>query len=179
MSPRKRAFMKVLGAGSRDAPDKNQKHGFCFFILEVNGYAEVIPGDPIRAITCRVEMWRGGLGAAYLLPALSSAGASLASPCFRSTSRSSNWMCGFPASGSRRRLPQSLQPLHVTPSASSENSLGVIRLIANLPFYRRFLRPPSTEAPSLHRCYPASSVLRASPPSHTAWPVSRELPVDP
>src|SRR5438132_11705745 len=70
MSPRKRAFMKVLGAGSRDAPDKNQKHGFCLFILEVNGYAEVIPGDPIRAITCRVEMWRGGLGAAYLLPAL-------------------------------------------------------------------------------------------------------------
>ena len=30
-----------------------------------------------------VEMWRGGVGAAYLLPALSSAGASLASPCFR------------------------------------------------------------------------------------------------
>jgi hypothetical protein len=28
-------------------------------------------------------MWRGGLGAAYLLPALSSAGASIASPCFR------------------------------------------------------------------------------------------------
>jgi len=27
---------------------------------------------------CRVEMWRGGLGGAYLLPALSSAGASLA-----------------------------------------------------------------------------------------------------
>ncbi len=30
-----------------------------------------------------VEMWRGGLGAAYLLPTLSFAGASLASPCFR------------------------------------------------------------------------------------------------
>ena len=28
-------------------------------------------------------MWRGGVGAAYLLPALSFAGASLASPCFR------------------------------------------------------------------------------------------------
>jgi hypothetical protein len=28
-------------------------------------------------------MWRGGVGAAYLLPALSSAGASLASPGFR------------------------------------------------------------------------------------------------
>jgi len=26
-------------------------------------------------------MWRGGLGSAYLLPALSSAGASLAGPC--------------------------------------------------------------------------------------------------
>ncbi len=32
---------------------------------------------------CGVEMWRGGVGAAYQLPALSFAGASLASPCFR------------------------------------------------------------------------------------------------
>ena len=32
---------------------------------------------------CGVEMWRGGLGSAYLWPTLSSAGASLASPCFR------------------------------------------------------------------------------------------------
>ena len=39
----------------------------------------------------------------------------------------------------------------------------------------RFL---STEAPSLHRNYPASSVLRAPPPSQSARPVSRELPVD-
>jgi hypothetical protein len=67
----------------------------------------------------------------------------------------------------------------VTPSATSENNLGVIRLIANLPFHRCFLRPPSTEAPSLHRSYPASSVLRASPPSQSARPFSRELPVDP
>jgi hypothetical protein len=36
-----------------------------------------------------------------------------------------------------------------------------------------------TEAPSLCRSYPASSVLRTSPPPHTARPVSRELPVDP
>ena len=28
-------------------------------------------------------MWRGGVGSAYRLPALSSAGASLAPPCFR------------------------------------------------------------------------------------------------
>jgi hypothetical protein len=37
----------------------------------------------------------------------------------------------------------------------------------------------AAQAPSIHRRYPASSVLRAPPPSHTAWPVSRELPVDP
>ena len=30
-----------------------------------------------------VEMWRGGLSAAYPLPTLSSVGASLAAPCFR------------------------------------------------------------------------------------------------
>jgi len=68
--------------------------------------------------------------------------------------------------------------LHVTPSATSGNNLGVVRLIANLPFRRRFVCPPSTETPFLHRNYPASSVLRASPPSPSARPVSRELPVD-
>jgi hypothetical protein len=42
------------------------------------------------------------------------------------------------------------RPLPVTLSATSENIPGVISLIANLPFRRRFLRPPSTEVPSLH-----------------------------
>src|ERR1700719_1084610 len=42
----------------------------------------------------------------------------------------------------------------------------------------RFSRSPSTEAPTLHRRYPASLVLRASPPPHTAQPDSHELPVD-
>src|SRR5439155_9610614 len=37
----------------------------------------------------------------------------------------------------------------------------------------------STEAPSLHRRYPASSVVRTSPPPHTTRPGSRELSVDP
>jgi hypothetical protein len=32
---------------------------------------------------CGVEVWRSGLGGAYLLPTLSSVGASLAPPCFR------------------------------------------------------------------------------------------------
>jgi hypothetical protein len=43
--------------------------------------------------------------------------------------------------------------LPVTPSATSGNHSGVFRLIANLPSCRRFLRPPSTKAPSLHRSY--------------------------
>ena len=47
-----------------------------------------------------------------------------------------------PALGEDSRNRQG--PLHVTPSATSENNLGVVRLIANLPFPRRFLRPPST-----------------------------------
>jgi hypothetical protein len=40
-------------------------------------------GESRGGANCGVEMWRGGVGAAYLFPALSSAGASLASPCFR------------------------------------------------------------------------------------------------
>jgi len=55
----------------------------------------------------------------------------------------------------------------------------VSRLIVNAPVLRCFLRPSLTEVPSLHRSYPASSVLRTSPPPHTAQPVSHELPVDP
>src|SRR5713101_6237417 len=33
--------------------------------------------------SCGVEVWRGGVGGTYLLPTLSSVGASLAPPCFR------------------------------------------------------------------------------------------------
>jgi hypothetical protein len=66
---------------------------------------KVVAGISVSAVRTtpgRVEMWRGGVGAAYLLPALSSAGASLASPCSVTTSRSSNRTGGSPASGSRR-----------------------------------------------------------------------------
>src|ERR1019366_6725984 len=67
----------------------------------------------------------------------------------------------------------------VTPSATSDRDLRVARLIVNPRVLRCFLRPSLTEAPSLRRSYPASPVLRTSPPPHTARPVSRELPVDP
>jgi len=41
------------------------------------------------------------------------------------------------------------------------------------------LRSSLTEVPSLHRSYPASQVLRTSPPPHTTRSISHELPVDP
>jgi hypothetical protein len=75
---------------------------------ESGGFRDALAREPLRMSSAvdlsRVEMWRGGLGAAYRWPALSSAGASLAVPCSVSTSRSSNRTGGFTASGSRRRL---------------------------------------------------------------------------
>jgi hypothetical protein len=53
------------------------------------------------------------------------------------------------ASGSRRRLTQSLAPLHVTPPATLEK-LGS----RQSPLLRRFWRPPSTDASFLRRRYP-------------------------
>jgi hypothetical protein len=95
-----------------------------------------------------------------------------------SCSRSSDRTGRFPASGSRkRRIPQPTR--YVTPPATSEHQSGAARLVVNPHVLRRFLRSSLTEAPSLHRHYPASSVLRASPPPHSARPVSHELPVDP
>jgi len=67
----------------------------------------------------------------------------------------------------------------VTPSATPEHNLGLLDSSSMPHVLRRFLRPSLTEAPSLCRSYPASSVLRTSPPPHTARPGSRELPVDP
>jgi hypothetical protein len=68
---------------------------------------------------------------------------------------------------------------HVTPSTTSEHNRGVSRRIVNPHVLCCFLRWSLTEAPSLHRHYSASSVLRASPSPHTAQPDSHELLVDP
>jgi hypothetical protein len=67
----------------------------------------------------------------------------------------------------------------VTPSATSEHKPGAARLVVNPHVLRCFLRPSLTEVPSRRRSYPASSVVRTSPPPHTTRPGSRELPVDP
>src|ERR1700745_4150788 len=66
----------------------------------------------------------------------------------------------------------------VTPSATSEHKPGAARLIVNPHVLRCLLRLSLTEVPSLCRSYPASSVVRTSPPPHTGRPVSHELPVD-
>src|ERR1035438_2095268 len=77
-----------------------------------------------------------------------------------SCSRSSNRTGRFPASG-------------------SETQRVWLASIVTPHVLCCLLRPSLTEAPSLRRSYPASAVLRTSPPPHTARPVSRELPVDP
>ena len=68
--------------------------------MDLNSDSKMVPKTAMVSETSRVERWRGGLGLAYLCPALSSAGASLAAPCSVSTSRSSNRACEFPAHGS-------------------------------------------------------------------------------
>jgi len=92
-----------------------------------------------------------------------------------SCSRSSNRTGGFPASGSRKRHTM----VRVTPPATPEHNSGWLDSSSIPHVLRCFLRPSLTEVPSLRRSYPASSVVRTSPPPRTARPVSRELPVDP
>ena len=111
--------------------------------------SSLVTGNRSSSSFCGVEVWRGGLGGAYRLPTLSSVGASLFPPCFRFHTpliEPDVRICRIRLS--EKTHTQSPWPLHVTPSATSGNNLGVVRLIANLPFRRRFVCPPSTEAPS-------------------------------
>src|SRR6267378_658128 len=63
-------------------PQQDSRSGWIRYFLSCRALASPTTCRFIPAL-CGVEMWRGGVGAAYRLPALSSAGASLASPCFR------------------------------------------------------------------------------------------------
>ena len=70
--------------------------------------------------------------------------------------------CGTPCRTARRNESRALPSLfRVTPSATSEHLLGLLDSRQSLRL-RRFLRLLSTEAPSLHRNYPASTVLLTS-----------------
>ena len=65
--------------------------GFSSFVASAaasiaTGWSEPVPGrdfSPAEDQRLFTAHWRGGLGAAYRLPTLSSVGASLAPPCFR------------------------------------------------------------------------------------------------
>ena len=131
-------------------------------------------------------MWRGSLGVAYLFPPLSSGGASIAPPCPVSTSRSSNRTCGFPASGSptdvafRHTLPALPGQLHLKPKLVPESPHLLLEEVIGLRHspdrcpLRKHIR---SQAPFLRRRYPASQVLRACPPPHSARTVPHGVPV--
>ena len=93
-----------------------------------------------------------------------------------------NRTCGFPASGfptdvtprpTSQGLRLEVKPLPETP--------GLIHIGGNrlAPLSDPCFLPPRvrSQAPSLHRHYPASPVLRACPPPRTAQPGPRGLPV--
>src|SRR3990167_466608 len=112
--------------------------------------------------TSRVEEWRGGLGEAYLFPALSFAGASLASPCSGSTPRSSNRTGGSPASGSPTRLPC------FRPQRFATDRLGQFQQAVLLvqPQIGRVLRtPPLAVFPVQPLAEPTAGVLLHNLPS--------------
>jgi hypothetical protein len=101
----------------------------------------------------RVERWRGGLGSAYRLPALSSAGASLALPCSVSTSRSSNRTCRFPASGSRTRFMRSPTRSggEVWPGSAGPEFPGAGRDIGRIPAQACRSSAATTDGPGHRR----------------------------
>src|SRR6516225_9352029 len=107
-------------------------------------------------------MWRGGGRLAYRFPPLSSGGASLAQPWLRFHIP----LIEPDRRISRIRLSDKISRLCLTRDAicGSRTRCGVYRL-------------PNLPAPSLHRRYPASAVLRTSPPPQGARPVPRGLPV--
>ena len=106
-------------------------------------------------------------------------------PCSVSTSRSSNRTCGFPASGSPTGLTHQHTTLCfvsvVTPKTSQSSLASKVLFVtaeplmeligmANLRTLGLFQERARSQAPFLHRRYPASSVVRACPSPQTAQP---------
>src|ERR1035438_5160898 len=117
----------------------------------------------------------GGCWGAFARPASIRFGITLFPVPAHRTGLAENRTGRFPASGSRKRHTM----LRVTPSATSEHNLGWLDSSSIPHVLRRLFLRSLPETFSHNRNYQASSVLRASPPPHTARPVSRELPVDP
>ena len=82
-----------------------------------------------------------------------------------SSPRSSNRACGFPAPGSRTRSCRRPRKAFACSAVWSVRTLlELLGVSTSLHVLASFLRCSRTEAPSLRRHYPASPVLRASPP---------------
>ena len=79
--------------------------------------------------------------------------------------------------GRTSRCPGSLFAASPSFLGSSLIHSGVYRRIVNLQTFDSFAKHARSQAPSLHRHYPASSVLWACPTSHTARPAPRGVPV--
>src|SRR5258708_21484691 len=112
-------------------------------------------------------MWRGGVGAAYLFPALSSAGASIARPCSVSTSRSSNQdgpVSGIRLSekGSRCRPREIARPL-----GKADKAQHSVQRCRRKPFGRR---PRHFVLGTQPLTQPFASVLIHPPIGLADWP---------
>ena len=92
-----------------------------------------------------------------------------------STPRSSNRTCPIKASGFRSRGFM-LSLWHAMPPEAARHSPELLGSRQS-PCLCFFVHCSGTKAPSLHRHYPASSVLRTYPPSQAALPCPREQQV--
>ena len=132
----------------------------------------------------RVERWRGGVGGGMSgCPGFPFV-AQNRTPCSVSTSRSSNRTCGFPASGSPTGFANQHTGRSALSFAGSHSSFrgrrifdGGSRQHGHSPDSWSLPQRTRSQAPSLHRRYPASTVLWACPTPQAARPVPRGRPV--
>ena len=146
-----------------------------------------------RLKTGRVERWRGGLGAAYLFSRPFVCGCLTSctmlrfhlphiEPCVRiSRTRLSDWLLS-PAHDVSFHFSRDSEKLHIFAGkySSFRDRLVLWELIgkANLRTVGLFQQRARSQAPFLHRYYPASTVLRACPPPHTAEPAPHGVLVE-
>jgi hypothetical protein len=117
-------------------------------------------------------VWRGGLGGTYRLPTLSVAGASLFPPCFRFHTpliEPDVRIC-------RIRLSEKTLAMAEAEAIACDALCNFWKLIGSCQAHRQSPFPSSLLASAFNRGpfplpeLPASSVLRASPPSQSAQP---------
>ena len=111
-------------------------------------------------------MWRGGLGSAYLFPALSSAGVSLAAPCSVSTSRSSNLEVRI----SRIRLTEEASRPRPRKTGSPPREPDQAQLLVDIAIRKTVDRRPTKLAfPAQPLTEPPASMSFDRPVGFTDW----------